>query len=112
MENYQDEKNIPFIVTITSILATTVLLSLTGNTLVCLVTVLYRNRSLRTITDFYVLSLALADLTAAVGLFPFGTVAYGLNRWPFCFNFCQFHRFALVNWGQMSTYTLTLTSIN
>ena len=110
MENAQDTRSLATIIIHTVLLAATALLSLSGNLLVCLA--FYRNTRLRTVTNFYVLSLAVADLLAAVGLFPFGAVASGLNRWPFSFNFCQFEGFLSVYWGQVSTYTLALTSIN
>lgn len=109
MDLVEDERTLSIVVTHTVLLASTSLLSLTGNSLVCLA--FYRKRSLRSITNFYVLSLASADLMAAVTC-PFGAVASGLDRWPFGFNFCQFHGFVSVYWGQVSTYTLVLTSIN
>ena len=60
-------------------------LSLTGNSLVCIA--FYRNRRLPAITNFYVLSLAVADLMVAVLRFPFGAVVSGFPRWPFSFSF-------------------------
>ena len=109
MDLGQGKRILSAVVTHTVLLACTSLLSLTGNALVCVA--FYRNRSLRTITNFYVLSLALADLMMAV-MSAFGAVASGLDRWPFGFTFCQFHGFVSVYWGQVSTYTLVLTSIN
>ena len=109
MDLGQGKRILSAVVTHTVLLACTSLLSLTGNALVCVA--FYRNKSLRTITNFYVLSLALADLMMAV-MSAFGAVASGLDRWPFGFTFCQFHGFVSVYWGQVSTYTLVLTSIN
>ena len=48
----------------------------------------------------------------AILLFPFGAIASGFRRWPFNFNFCQFAGFLAMYWGQVSTCTLALTSIN
>ena len=110
MENTHDTRSLPAVILHTIILVTTSLLSLTGNSLVCVA--FYRNRRLRTITNFYVLSLAIADLMVAILLFPFGAIASGFRRWPFNFNFCQFAGFLAVYWGQVSTCTLALTSIN
>lgn len=110
MERTQDTRSLPAVIVHTFILITTALLSLTGNSLVCIA--FYRNRRLRTVTNFYVLSLAVADLMVAVLLFPFGAVASGFRRWPFTFNMCQFAGFLAVYWGQVSTCTLALTSIN
>ena len=75
----------------TAVLALTTVLSLTGNSLVCLA--FYRNRRLRTVTNFYVLSLAIADLILAVVVGCSSTLASGLRRWPFHYNFCQFTGF-------------------
>ena len=85
-------------------------LSLTGNALVCLA--FYRNRRLRTVTNFYVLSLAVADLTVAMFKFPFVIVASVLRRWPFSYGFCQFIGVLSINWAMISLCTLALTSMN
>ena len=94
----------------TAVLALTTVLSLTGNSLVCLA--FYRNRRLRTVTNFYVLSLAIADLILALFVSCSSTLASGLRRWPFHYNFCQFTGFVAALWGQISTSILALASIN
>lgn len=94
----------------TAIFALTTMLSLSGNSLVCLA--FYRNRRLRTITSFYILSLAVADMMVAIFVFPFGTVAYGLRTWPFTNNFCQFTGFLSLYWAEVSLCIMALTSIN
>lgn len=95
--------------------AITTIVSLIGNSLVCLA--FYRNRRLRTVTNFYVLSLAIADLaiadlTVASFVYPFSTIASGLRRWPFNHNFCQFSGFLVYYRAQVSLCVLALTSIN
>ncbi|XP_078371096.1 melatonin receptor type 1A-like [Oculina patagonica] len=90
--------------------AITTVLSLIGNSLVCVA--FYRNTRLRTVTNFYVISLAVADVTVAMFVFPFATVASGLRRWPFDYNFCQFTGFFVYYWAQVSLCILALTSIN
>lgn len=110
MEDTQDTRRLPAVIIHTVVLAVTTLLSFIGNSLVCLA--FYKNRRLRTITNLYVLSLAVADIMVAMFLFPFGTVASGMRRWPFSFDFCQFTGFLAVYWGQVSTWTLALTAIN
>ena len=94
----------------TAVLALTTVLSLTGNSLVCLA--FYRNRRLRTVTNFYVLSLAIADLILALFVSCSSTLASGLRRWPLHCNFCQFTGFVAALWGQISTSILALASIN
>ena len=105
-----DTRSLLEVIVYTVIAAITTVLSLIGNSLVCLA--FYRNRRLRTVTNFYVLSLAVADMTAAIFVFPFATVASGLRRWPFNYSFCQFTGFLVYYWAQVSLCTLSLTSIN
>lgn len=94
----------------TVIFSLTTVLSLAGNSLVCFS--FYRNRRLRTISNFYVLSLAIADIIASTFVFPFSTVASGLRRWPFNYTFCQFNGFLVPYWSQVSTCSLALASVN
>ena len=90
--------------------AITTVVSLIGNCLVCLA--FYRNRRLRTVSNFYVLSLAIADLTVASLVYPFSTIASGFRRWPFSHNFCQASGLLIYYWAQASLCVLALTSIN
>ena len=85
-------------------------LSVVGNSLVCLA--FYRNRRLRTITNFYVLSLALTDIMSATLIYPFSAVASGLRKWPFGFSFCQFNGFLVYLWAIVSIGILALTAVN
>ena len=93
--------------TVTAIM---IIFSLVGNSLVCLS--FYRNRRLRSITNFYVLSLAIADITFAIFVSPFNVISIGYRRWPFDFNFCQFNGFLSAYWTEDSIFILTMTSIN
>ena len=87
-----------------------IIFSLVGNSLVCLA--FYRNRRLRSITNFYVFSLAIADITFAIFVSPFNVIAIGYRRWPFDFNFCQFNGFLSAYWTEVSIFIMTMTSIN
>lgn len=102
--------NLPLVTLWIFLLLVTTVFSLTGNALVCLA--FYRNRRLRTITNFYVLSLAVADITATISVFPVSAIAAGLRKWPFNFDFCQFNGFVTYFWAQMSVNILTLTAVN
>ena len=88
----------------------TTLLSLTGNSLICVA--FYNNRRLLTITNFFVLSLTLIDLIAASFGYPFNTISSGLRRWPFGHNFCQFNGFLSHFWTVASIHMLALTAMN
>lgn len=105
-----DQRSFLEVIIHTAILTLTSILSLAGNSLVCLA--FYRNRRLRTITNFYVLSLAVADMTMAVFYFPFGAVASSLHKWPFTKCYCHFTSFLGASWAQISTFTLALASLN
>ena len=93
--------------TVTAIM---IIFSLVGNSLVCLS--FYRNRRLRSITNFYVLFLAIADITFAIFVSPFNVISIGYRRWPFDFHFCQFNGFLSAYWTEVSIFILTMTSIN
>ncbi len=92
------------------VLSATTLLSLVGNSLVCFA--FYRNRRLRTVTNFYVLSLAVIDVTMATFNIPFQAIASGLRRWPFGYNMCQLTGFLAQYWANVSLCILALASIN
>jgi len=106
----EDTRSPPKVIIHTVILAFTTVFSLTGNSLVCLA--VYKNRRLRTITNFYVLSLAVADLFTAMFGYSFTTVASGLREWPFGFNFFTFQGFLVYVWSLGSTNILALTAVN
>lgn len=110
MEQTEDARSLATVIVHTIVVALTGIFSLAGNALVCLA--FYRNRRLRTITNFYVLSLALADIMMGTFCFPFHAAASGLRRWPFNSNFCQFTGFLVEYWVQVSLCILTLVSIN
>lgn len=110
MEDIQDTRSLPAVVLHTLFLGATTLLSLTGNLLVCLA--FYRKRRLRTVTNFYMLSLAVADIMVAMFVFPYRTVASGMRGWPFSNDYCQFGGFLVLHWTLVSLWTLALTSTN
>ena len=105
----EDTRSLPEVISHSVILGLSTILSLTGNSLVCLA--FYRKRRLRTITNFYVVSLAVADLLLAP-FFPFNLVASGSRRWSFGYSFCQFIGFLAQCWAQLSLCILALASIN
>ena len=106
----EDTRSLPAVTIHSVILALSAILALMGNSLVCLA--FYRNRRLRTVTNVYVLSLAVADIMASTFVLPFSTVASGYRAWPFNFAFCQFSGLAANLWGGMSINILALTAVN
>lgn len=94
----------------TGLLVLDIFMAITGNSFVCLA--LYRNRRLRTITNLYILSLAIGDIAIAILVLPFSLVASVKREWSFGYNFCQFNGFVTYIWEGVSIYTLALTAIN
>lgn len=84
--------------------------TITGNTLICFA--FYRNRRLRTVTNIYVLSLAIADITATTFSVPFSSISMGFGKWPLSFSFCQFQGFVCYIYAQISVNILALTAVN
>ena len=97
------------IVEVTSLIVLNVL-SLTGNTLVCIS--VYKNTRLRTTTNIYILALALSDLLSAVFVMPFGTGVLITSKWIFGGAFCQLHAFFSLFVIYISPVTMGLTAIN
>ncbi|XP_022778566.1 octopamine receptor beta-2R-like, partial [Stylophora pistillata] len=110
MNSEEDSRDTEAVVIHTSILAFAMVLSFIGNTFI--IYALYRNRRLRTITNFYVASLALVDMMMAMLSFPFQVTASGLRKWIFAHNFCQLTGFVVQYWVQVSLSILTLASLN
>ena len=62
--------------------------TLVGNTLVVVAVTTYRQ--LRTVTNYFVVSLALADLTVAVSVMPCSAIFEVTDDWPFGWVVCYF----------------------
>ena len=70
------------------------------------------NRRLRTLTSFYVRTLAAADMMFGTFSSSFQSIASGLGRWSLNDNFCQFTGFVAQFWAQLSLCILALFLIN
>ena len=97
------------VVEVTSLIILNVL-SLTGNTLVCIS--VYKNTRLRTTTNLYIIALAVSDLLSAVFVMPFGTGVLLTSKWIFGGVFCQFHAFFSLFVIYVSPVTMGLTAVN
>ena len=109
-QTMEDTRSSPTVATHTLALVLTTTFSLVGNWLVCLA--FYRNRRLRTITNYYVLFLAVNDIVVATFAYPFATIASALRKWPFGFYVCQFDGFLSYFWGILSIGILAATAVN
>ena len=110
MEQIEDSRSFAEVVVHTVLISQAMVLSLLGNSIFCLA--FYRKRRLRTITNIYLLSLAIADLTVATFVFPSVLLASGLRRWPFSHGFCQFTGLLTTFWDEFSLFILAITAIN
>jgi len=106
----EDTRSLPAVAIHSVILALSTIFALMGNSLVCLV--FYRNRRLRTVTNFYVMSLPVADIMVSTFVLPFSTVASGYQEWPFSFAFYQFSGFTTYFWGTIPINILALIAVN
>lgn len=95
----------------TALLALNVVFTVLRNALICLA--FYWNRRLRTsLTNIYVLSLAIGDVTTISLNLPVGCISAGFEEWPFNFHFCQFLGFVVSFWAKIFVNILALTAVN
>ena len=97
------------IVEITSLVILNVL-SLTGNTLVCIS--VCKNTRLRTTTNIYIIALAVSDLLSAVFVMPFGIGVLISSKWVYGGAICQLHAFFSLFVIYVSPVTMGLTAVN
>ena len=86
------------------------LLSLMGNTLVCIS--VYKNTRLRTTTNLYITALAISDLLSAVFVMPLSIGVLVSGRWIFGEVGCSFHFFLARFAIYVSPVTMGLTALN
>ena len=86
------------------------LAALVGNVLVCLA--FYRNPSLRTVTNYFVLSLAITDLSAALFTMPLKAASTVAKKWIAGEMGCKVDYFFASVTGGVSLLTVMLLAIN
>ncbi|KAM8798019.1 opsin-5-like [Eudromia elegans] len=84
------------------------LVSLSGNSLLLLVA--YRKRSLLKPAEFFIVNLAVSDLSMTVTLFPLATSSFFAHRWLFDRAVCTVYAFCGVLFGLCSLSSLTALS--
>ena len=103
-------RSIYLVVTEVSSLIVLNLLSLIGNTLVCIS--VYRNTRLRTTTNLYITSLAISDLLSALFVMPLVIGVLVSGRWIFGEVSCSFQSFIAAFAVYVSPVTMGLTALN
>lgn len=86
------------------------LTALAGNTLVCWV--IYKKPRLRTVTNVYVVGLALSDVFMAVLIMSWSSGILMTGQWVFGVGLCRFQGSLIVVSAWASLHTMTLTALN
>ncbi|KAL3875927.1 hypothetical protein ACJMK2_033831 [Sinanodonta woodiana] len=88
-----------------------IIFSVGGNSIVCFI--VFRARRMRTVMNFFIVSLAMSDLLMAVLCIPFTFVAnLVINSWPFGAFLCPVVTFLQVVTVFMSSFTLVAISLD
>ncbi|XP_068713726.1 melatonin receptor type 1A-like [Montipora foliosa] len=110
MASVLQSRNVVLVVIEVSALIVLNLLSLMGNTLVCMF--VYRNTRLRTTTNLNIIALAISDLLSAVFVMPFVTVVLVSGHWIFGEVICNVLAFFSAFIIYVSPATMGLTALN
>ena len=84
--------------------------SLLGNALICLA--VYRNQTLRTTTNLYIVALAICDLTSPIFVMPFSSAVLVTGKWIFGDIYCSIQGFFVVLNIYVSPCLMALTAFN
>ena len=85
-------------------------LAFTGNLMVCWA--VYRNQRLRTVTNIYVVTLAISDALMAVLCMPLSIALLATADWPFSEAVCNFQGFFCFFCAIFSLLLMTATAVN
>lgn len=105
---YDESTSIPAVKAVLSLMYLTIfILGISGNVLVC--HVVFKNRHMQTVTNFFIANLALSDILLCIFAVPLTPLYTFIGRWVFGAALCHLLTFA----QGVSIYisTLTLTSI-
>nr|XP_022313642.1 orexin receptor type 2-like [Crassostrea virginica]XP_022313643.1 orexin receptor type 2-like [Crassostrea virginica] len=89
--------------------AITFVVGLSGNVLVCFA--VWRNRSMRTVTNIFIVNLAIADLTVIIICLPPTLLADVTETWYFGFIMCKVALFLQTTSVAVSVFTLSAISV-
>ena len=81
-----------------------------GNLFTCYA--VYRNHRLRTLTNMFVVALAVSDILMSTCCMPFSVATLCHGRWMFGETFCRFHGFGLLTLGMVSMSTMALIAVS
>lgn len=81
-----------------------------GNLTVCYT--VYRNQRLHTLTNIFVVALAVSDIFMSICCNPFSVATLYRGRWIFGERFCQFHGFTLFMFSMTSLSTMGIIAVS
>ncbi|XP_078367436.1 melatonin receptor type 1B-like [Oculina patagonica] len=81
-----------------------------GNLSVCYA--MYRNQRLRTLSNMFVVALAVSDILMSTCCMPFSVATLNHGQWIFGESFCRFHGFGVLTFGLASLHTMGIIAVN
>ncbi|KAJ7365611.1 Melatonin- receptor [Desmophyllum pertusum] len=81
-----------------------------GNLSVCYA--VYRNQRLRTLSNMFVVALAVSDILMSTCCMPFSVVTLFRGKWVFGETFCRFHGFGVFTFGLASLHTMGIIAVS
>ena len=94
----------------TALLAVINVVAFFGNLLTCYA--VYRNHSLRTLPNMFVIALGVSDILMSIFCMPLSVVTLFRGRWMFGENFCRFVGFGALTFGFASLQTIGLIAVS
>ena len=94
----------------TVLLAVINVVALFGNVLTCYA--VYRNQSLRTLPNMFVVALGVSDILMSTCCMPFSVATLFHGQWLFGESFCRFHGFGVMTFGMVSMGTMGLIAVS
>ncbi|XP_078383826.1 melatonin receptor type 1B-like [Oculina patagonica] len=81
-----------------------------GNLSVCYA--VYRNQRLRTLSNMFVVALAVSDILMSTWCMPFSVATLIRGQWVFGARFCRFHGFGVFTFGLASLHTMEIIAVS
>ena len=103
-------RSLPVVITEASVCISLCIVSIIGNSLVCIAA--YRNSNLRSTTNLYIIGLAVSDLMCGTVEMTLASATLIIGRWVFGDALCQFQGFVAVFAYNVTAPTLGLTAFN
>ncbi|CAH3119985.1 unnamed protein product [Pocillopora meandrina] len=94
----------------TAIFALVMVLSLVGNLMVCYA--VRRQPRLRRPNNYFIISLALTDISQALFTMPLSVVLLATGKWPFGTFLIRFAAISMISLTYISTFTMALMALN